>query len=931
MRVTLIGIFLVLCPTLLAIAQAQVVIPAWQVVERSGGVVPADPNHEGLLTIYGKRNHVVWEASLPEKGPWYLHVRYASGKTLPCTLEIDGRVVQRDFLEKPTGGFGASNLAWARTGPFSLTKGQHRILITLFPQMPHFQGLVFSRSEEPPVDVCFPKPQGALPTWPPVRSDWPTTVSGTLAPMDSETAFRNRKRLQTLLPDAEEILFIKRVPYTSSHYYTEYVDSKWAPGGGIFALSLRDGTTRQIAGELKGGVFGRMDLSFDGEKIVFDWKAGPDDGYRIYQVGINGKGLRRVLDPPAHEATIVKTYRNWYHHGTDDMHPCWLPDGGIAFVSTRCMSGTLCDVGDALTTTVLYRVESDGSGLQRLSFGALSEATPSVMADGRILYTRWEYVDKGAVAAKGLWAVRPDGTASEEVYGNDIAFPTSMVQARDIPGARHRIVMLGCPHYPGNMLGTVILVDTRQSIRTGAPMKYITPSVKVMMQGGWHFRHAGTTETVVDYGGHGPLFRDPFPLDVDHFLVAHKPFEGGGAYAKDGYGLYLLPSHGTALPFYRDPEISCWQPIPVRARPVPPVLRTAVDASLARQGMARCVVTDVYHGLEDVERGSIKHIRVLEQVARPWQARRFGRGDADMYDQQHAVISKDTALGLKVQYGIVPVEKDGSAHFLVKANANIFFQALDENHMAVQTERTFVNYMPGETRSCVGCHETPNQVARTRGTPVALRRAPSLPGPQPGETTGQRPLHYATDVQPVLDRHCIQCHGEKDRLEAGLDLTDRMTVFFCASYENLIEERRYGESDWVRPGKIRRDRIRPALLPTIGENHPKAGNVHYLPARSLGSHNSLLVAMLAPDKVHLTGDQARMARWKKLAHVHREIRQQITPEALLRITNWVDTNAQYYGSYYGRRNLKDRDHPNFRPVPTWDSARGESPLPEAER
>ena len=150
---------------------------------------------------------------------------------------------------------------------------------------------------------------------------------------------------------------------------------------------------------------------------------------------------------------------------------------------------------------------------------------------------------------------------------------------------------------------------------------------------------------------------------------------------------------------------------------------------------------------------------------------RFGRLNADEYDQQHAVVSKDTALGLKVQHGVVPVEEDGSAHFLVPADANIFLQALDENYLAVQTERTFVNYMPGETRSCIGCHETPDDGRRAgRAAAWRLRRAPSLPGPQPGETRGRRPLHYPADVQPVLDRHCVQCHNEK-RTEGGLDLT----------------------------------------------------------------------------------------------------------------------------------------------------------------
>jgi hypothetical protein len=207
---------------------------------------------------------------------------------------------------------------------------------------------------------------------------------------------------------------------------------------------------------------------------------------------------------------------------------------------------------------------------------------------------------------------------------------------------------------------------------------------------------------------------------------------------------------------------------------------------------------------------------------------------------------------------------------------------------------------------------------RPSASPLALGRAPSLPEPQPGETSGRRPLHYPTDVQPVLDRHCIKCHNEKD-LKGGLDLTDKPTRFFAASYENLLAERRDG----------RKDRRDPGLVPTIGENHPKTGNICYLPARSLGSHNSLLIAMLAPGKVRLQGDQARLDRLEKLVKTHKDIR--LEPAEMLGISNWVDTNAQYYGSYYGRRNLQDKDHPNFRPVPTWESALGIPPLPEDQQ
>ena len=443
----------------------------------------------------------------------------------------------------------------------------------------------------------------------------------------------------------------------------------------------------------------------------------------------------------------------------------------------------------------------------------------------------------------------------------------------------------------------------------------MTPDVDIRAEGGFAFT-SGDGRWRGDRSGRGPLFKDPYPLSRKYFLVAHKP-AGPAWNDPKGYGLYLLDETGKVSLIYRDPDISCWLPYPLQPRPVPPVLTSPRDPKLAAKNLARCIVADIYHGLAGVERGAVKYIRILEQVPRPWATRR--RWGGDTYDQQHACITKDTHLGLKVQHGVVPVEPDGSAHFLVPANANILLQALDEHYMALQTERTYVNYMPGETRSCVGCHETPdNGTPPSPGRLTALAHEPSVPGPQIGETTGRRPLHYPTDVQPVLDRHCVKCHGEK-RKEGGLDLTGRLTTFFSASYENLIAERRGG----------RKDRRRPGLVPTIGENHPKVGNVRYLPAKTLGSHNSLLIAMLMPDAVRLTGPAARLERLAKLTKTHKDLR--LKPEELLKLSNWVDTNAQYYGSYYGRRNLRDRGHPNFRPVPTWASAIGIPPLPDNER
>jgi hypothetical protein len=113
------------------------------------------------------------------------------------------------------------------------------------------------------------------------------------------------------------------------------------------------------------------------------------------------------------------------------------------------------------------------------------------------------------------------------------------------------------------------------------------------------------------------------------------------------------------------------------------------------------------------------------------------------------------------------------------------------------------------------------------------------------------------------------------------------------------------------------------LGPVIGENHPKNGNIRYLPARSLGSYTSVLVAMFAPD-IKLDDPKARQ-KAAHLAEIHAKIK--LAPEELLQITNWIDTNCQYYGSYYGRRDTIFREHPDYRTE--YDVTTALSPNPPA--
>ncbi len=723
--------------------------------------------------------------------------------------------------------------------------------------------------------------------------------------------------------EVQRLLFIRRHTYSANHYYTEYVNSAWLPGGNLCVLDVASGAVSELVPEFEGGVFERYDLSFDATRVAFAWKRGPQEGYRLYEVEIDpatgrragGKGVRQLTFPQPDEADLVRRYRvdPGYHHGTDDLSPCYLPDGGIAFVSTRCQYGILCDAPDNFTTTVLYRMDGDGGRLTKLSNSSVSETGPSLLPDGRILYTRWEYVDKGAVSVKGLWAMRPDGTASAEVYGNDIALPPTLNFGRAIPGLPQGYVVMGVPHYPQNNMGTVIRLDMGRPIRTREPMTWLTPSVDIRDEGGFHFADAEGRWSR-DGAGRGPLFADVFPLSAALFLVAHKP---AGPVWNDpqGYGLYLLDERGGLRQIHRDPSISCWRPMPLRPRPAPPALSSSLDAARAARGEAVCMVADVYHGLADVPRGSVRYLRVLEQVPRPWAAQH--KRNSDIYDQQHIVLSKDTHLGLKVQHGIVPVEADGSAHFIVPADANIFFQALDARCLAVQTERTFVNYRPGEVRACIGCHETPESAMRpsdaARENRLAFRRAPSRPGPQPGEARGQRPLHYPSDVQPLFDRRCVACHGG-ERPSGGLDLRGTPTRKFSVSYESLVPERRKG----------RDNRDRGLLGLVIGENHPKTGNVAYLPAGSLGARTSVLAALLSRGALTLAEPAARV-RAERLIASHAEALSKLTDEETLPVMNWIDTNCQYYGSYWGRRDLGSADEADFRRAPTFEEARSAVP------
>ena len=155
-----------------------------------------------------------------------------------------------------------------------------------------------------------------------------------------------------------------------------------------------------------------------------------------------------------------------------------------------------------------------------------------------------------------------------------------------------------------------------------------------------------------------------------------------------------------------------------------------------------------------------------------------------------------------------------------------------------------------------------------------------------------RTIHYISDVQPVLDRHCVRCHGS-EKPANGLDLSGALTQFFNRSYENIMKQN---------------------LLSYVTEFYGPNGsqmqftNVVPLPPRALGSHASKFIAAARGPHHSVKLSQAE----------------------LVRLITWADANGPYYGSYFGRRNLVYKNHPNFRPVPTLASAWGDAAGTEHE-
>jgi len=556
------------------------------------------------------------------------------------------------------------------------------------------------------------------------------------SPQDSGTVLadiRNEKRGFTRL------LLVQHQLQNPTHVYT-YHQEDLKPGGGLWICDLEGSEPKQTRIlESSNGLILDANLHYNGKTILFSWKRTMKDKFQLFTIDIDGNDLKQLTE-----------------HDSNNFNASWLPDGGIVFLSDRKPAFAYCW---QTTTPILYRCEADGSSTRRISANYLNDFTPSVLSDGRIIYSRWEYVDRPAIPIQSLWTINPDGTHLTGIFGNRVLSPATFMDAREIPGSKGKILCVMTSHN-GPCRGAIGIIDPKLGSNAQEAITNLTPEIDI-----------GKVNQGNGNNIHGP-YLNPYPLDDKYYLVS----KAGIIELRDYHGkIKEVIATAADMGFYNP------QPVMKRRK------EKLITSSLSRkqdEKWATIFMQDVYTGLDSalVPRGSVKKLAIVQEMEKPIGINPGLRA----FGFQFPVVSAGATYAPKKVWGYATVEADGSAYFKVPAQEPVYFLPLDSDGRAVQRMRTFTHLMPGEFQGCIGCHADRNSVALTTKSSrsIAMRRKVEELTVPPW---GLRGFSYSGIVQPVLDKNCIRCHG-RESPAGGLELTGDKTDFFNISYENLVRK-----------------------------------------------------------------------------------------------------------------------------------------------
>lgn len=576
---------------------------------------------------------------------------------------------------------------------------------------------------------------------------------------------RRSHRLEALLNKNPEIVFTKfRTLRPSFFAYTEGLSDARAEcnffAGGELALLRMDGIWGKETTLLKDstGVFRDPDVHFDGRHILFSWKkSAKEDDFHLYEMEMPSQQLKQLTTGL----------------GFADIEPIYLPDDNILFNSTRNGSSVDCWT---VEVSNLYICDREGRYTRQVGFDQVHTSNPTLLDDGRVVYTRWEYNDRGQVFMQPLFQMNPDGTGQAEYYGGNSFFPTTVTHTSQIPGSRKIMATILGHHTPQH--GKLCVIDPEAGRDENEGVMLLAPY------------HKPEAVKVDAYGQFTDQFQHPCPLSENEFLISYTPL-GYHVGHPMMFGIYWMNADGERELLTSDPSISCNQPVLLAPRERPFRRVNNVDYT-KEEGVY--YMQNVYegNGLNGVPAGTIKKLRVVEPVYRAASiGAAFGFDKGGGGHAFSPVGVGNASWDVKRILGTVEVEEDGSAFFRVPCRTPLYFQALDENDRVVQTMRSWSTLQPGETQSCVGCHEHKNTVPVV-SHPVSMAMDKQIQQIVP-EGIGDRHFSYIKEVQPIWDAHCISCHdGVKSKLslKGELKVVDQQTKRkFSDSYLNLTHAR----------------------------------------------------------------------------------------------------------------------------------------------
>ncbi|MBT3199236.1 MAG: DUF1080 domain-containing protein [Phycisphaerales bacterium] len=563
-----------------------------------------------------------------------------------------------------------------------------------------------------------------------------------------------RARLAKIVKDCPPIAFIKRQDYGMSGTNATMFARRTGRGAAICTYDpSKPDVAPKVVFETKEGFVFDMTPSFDGKKLVFSYKERNDLPFHIWEINIDGTSMRQITKGPFH-----------------DVSPIYYGDGRIIFTSSRVESFSLCQ---NFLACALYAVDADGTNMRRFDWTTLCTISPSVMSDGSILCTRWEYQDKNIFMWEGLWTINPNGRQLKLYHGNTLTVPNSVYGGKEIPGTKKVIVTMAAHHHPP--LGDIAIVDRSLGVENPKGMTKITHATpyKITVGKNWRDKNWAPGDRL-----YRNSFTDPYPVTRDYSLVSD------GRTGK--YHIAMLKHDGLIVALYKDPKLQCFNAVALGKRPVPNIIPGQCPQE---PGEGTFFVQDVYQGLlrQGVKRGQVKRLRIMAQSPKKYNT------EGGRYHDHYPIIGQGSYY-VKINLGTVPVADSGAAYFKVPSNTEIYFQALDANGKEIIRMGSVTQITTGEQASCIGCHE--DRLKPSPVNPTNMKRMSKPPDKITPPLWGAGPVDYVKQVQPVLDKHCVKCHSGATPAR-GIDLSGDKTQFYSMSYQSLM---RYVTHYYINPG-----------------------------------------------------------------------------------------------------------------------------------